>query len=177
MVIATKAAMYRLLYSGRFGNYPLAWESIEALQASGYSGLVSVRSREVANPVRMYGVKAAEVVAKVASLPPAQRDSGLIFSEFMPHETDGCIQGEWDGFNLQYTFAKAPMRLAMEQQSLHAHGPAARMILKRSLDTGDYEWLNDLSADFPSHVVEFSGFRCRVGTHRRRMVVWEVRYY
>jgi hypothetical protein len=174
--ITTKSEMYRLLYGGRFGNYPRAWESLEAVLASGYGGHVSIRSLQTSNPVKLYHVPAAELSARVAALPPAHRDAGLVFSE-SPDDSKRTIQGEWDGFSLTYSFFKAPMRLAFERELLHAEGPRARWLLKHYLDAADYEWLDDLIRDFPGHVVEFSGFSCRVGTHRRRCIFWEVRYY
>jgi hypothetical protein len=175
--ISTKGEMYQLLYAGRFGNYPLAWRSVSEVEASGFTGRISVRSRHVANPVRLYGVPVSHLSRQLRSLPDEQRNADLIFSEFMPHETHGGIQGEFDGFNLTYTFHRAPMRIALERQLLHADGPRARWLLKRHLEASDYEWLDDLLADFPNHVVEFSSFSCRVGTLRRRTIFWEVRAY
>lgn len=174
--ITTKGEMYRLLYGGRFGNYPQAWRSLDEIRASGYSGHVSIRSVQTSNPVKLYHVPAEQLAGKVAALPQSHREAGLVFSE-SPDDSKRTIQGEWDGFNLTYSFAQAPMRLAFERQMLHADGPRARWLLKRYLDVSDYEWLDDLLHDFPNHVVEFSAFSCRVGTHRRRMIVWEVRHY
>lgn len=177
MRIETKGEMYRLLESGRFGNYPLSWRSVRDVQVSGFAGLVSVRSRQIANPVRLYGIPVSQLTATISRLPDDQKNADLTFSEFVPHETHGTIQGEWDGFSLTHSFYRAPMRIALERQLLHAEGPAARWILKRHLDATDYEWLDDLLVDFPGHVVEFSGFACRVGTLRRRTIFWEVRAY
>lgn len=177
MRIETKTEMYRLLESGRFGNYPMCWSSIQEIERSGFTGRVSVRSRQVANPVRLYGIPASKIQAAIAGLPDDQRNAALTFSEVLPHETNGTIQGEYDGFNLTHSFYPAPMRIALERQLLHAEGPAARWILKRHLDASDYDWLDDLLADFPGHVVEFSAFTRRVGTLRRRAIFWEVRAY
>lgn len=177
MRIETKSQMYRLLESGRFGNYPISWPSVRDIVSSGFSGRVSVRSRQVANPIRLYGIPIAELRRTLSQLPTEQRNAELTFSEFVPHETHGTIQGEYDGFNLTYSLVRAPMRIALEKQLLHADGPRARWILKRHLEATDYEWLDDLLADFPGHVVEFSCFTCRVGTLRRRAIFWEVRAY
>lgn len=174
--MATKSEMYRHLYAGRFGNYPRAWQSVAEIHASGYSGHVSIRSLETSNPVKLYHVPAAEIPAKVDALPLSHRKAGLVFSE-SPDDSKRTIQGEWDGFNLTHSYFQAPMRLAFERQLLHADGPQARWLLRHYLDAADYEWLDELLVDFPGHVVEFSGFKCRVGTHRRRMIVWEVRAY
>lgn len=172
----TKGEMYRALYAGRFGNYPRAWQSLKEVLESGYSGHVSIRSKQTSNPVKLYHVPADELAGKVHSLPPAHRDAGLVFSE-SPDDSKRTIQGEYDGFNLTYSFYQAPMRLAFEKQMLHAEGPSARWLLKRYLESADLEWLDDLLLDFPGHVVEFSAFSCRVGMDRRWMIVWEVRAY
>lgn len=176
LVMDTKGEMYRHLYAGRFGNYPQAWRSLAEIRASKYSGHVSIRSLQTSNPVKLYHVPADQLAAKVASLPASHRDSGLVFSE-SPDDSKRTIQGEWDGFNLTYSFYQAPMRLAFEKQLLHADGAKARWLLKKYLDASDYEWLDELLVDFPDHVIEFSGFSIRVGTHRRRMICWEVRRY
>jgi hypothetical protein len=168
--------MYELLYAGRFGNYPRAWESLEELQASGFSGEVSLRSKEVSNPVKLYHIPSEKVAEIVAALPEAQRNSGLVFSE-APPDSQRAIQGEWDGTNLTYSFVPKPMRLAFVEDMRHADGLEAKTLLRYYLDPADVEWLDELLEDFPDHVVEFSGFKIRTGTHRRRMIVWEVRQY
>jgi len=174
--IDTKTEMYRHLYAGRFGNYPLAWETLDEVLRSGYTGCVSLRSRQTSNPVRLYHIPFNELEKTVAELPPLHRDGGLVFSE-APPDDKRVVQGEWDGYSLTYSFYRAPMRLAFEKQLLHADGLTAKQILRHYLDAADYEWLNDLVDDFPGHVVEFSGYSCRVGTHRRRCIFWEVRKY
>jgi hypothetical protein len=77
--ITTKGEMYRLLYGGRFGNYPRAWESLEAVLASGYGGHVSIRSLQTSNPVKLYHVPAVELPARVAALPPAHAEIRELF--------------------------------------------------------------------------------------------------
>lgn len=176
MNVTTKQKMYELVERGRFGNYPRWWRSIEAMKASGYRGHVSLRSLEVANQVRLYHVPADEVSERVSQLPNSQQRAGIVFSESPPDERR-VIQGEWDGFDLHYTFARHPMRLAFEEQSLHASGPRARLILMAHLPVTEYEWLCELSSDFPNHVIEFSVFSVPVGLLGNHMLVWEVRAY
>jgi hypothetical protein len=177
MLIRTKETMYRLLGTGRFGNYPRSWKSLEAVAADGFRGEVSVRSLEIANPVRLYHILAVDLPGVVATLPPEQRNPGLVFSESMPEEQH-VIQGEYDGENLTYTFAKAPMRIAFDRQRLVARGAVARWTLETYLEANDLDWLLSLVCDFPGAVVEFSAFRCPVGTVKgSRCVFWEVRHY
>jgi len=174
--VTTKRRMYELVERGRLGNYPRWWRSIEQMRADGYRGHVSLRSLEVANPVRLYHVPADQLQKCFESLPACQREAGIVFSEDPPDEKR-VIQGEWDGYELHYTFAKHPMRIAFDEQSLHASGPRARLILRSYLQASDYEWLDELTNDFPGHVVEFSAFSVPVGLLNTYMLVWEVRAY
>lgn len=175
--ITTKRQMYRILHTGRFGNYPRAWQSLGEVQQSGYTGHVSLRSLEVNNPVRLYHVPAEQLAASVAALPEYHRAAGLTFSESPPDEMRS-IQGEFNGQHLTYTFAGYPMRIAFDHECLHADGFRAHCILGTYLDANDYDWLRELIADFPGATVEFSAFRRPVGTQPgSKMIVWEVRHY
>lgn len=171
MNITTKGEMYELLYGGSFGNYPRAWRTLDEIKRSGYSGDVSIRSLEISNPIRLYHIPASELDTVLKGLP-----KNLVFSE-APPDAARVVQGEYDGFNLTYSFYRAPMRIALEKQLLHAEGPQARWVLKRYLPITDIEWLDGLIERFPNHVVEFSTFSCRVGTHRGYTIFWEVRCY
>jgi len=177
MQIKNKRQMYDLLQAGRFGNIARQWNSLDDLDASGYEGLVSMRSREISNPVRLYHVPKHEMRTAVANLTDAQRMSGLVFSE-APPDHERTIQGEYDGHCLTYSFAPLPMRLAFDQQRLDERGLAARMTLRRHLEPGDFDWLHELLDEFPGSVIEFTAFRVPVGVlPGSKMLVWEVRHY
>ncbi len=175
-VVDTKRKMYDLVERGRFGNYPRWWRSIEDVDASGYRGHVSLRSLQVMNPVRLYHVPVCELRDRVRKLPASQQQAGIVFSESPPDDKRG-IQGEWDGFNLHYTYNRQPMRLALEAEPNHISGPRARLLLRSQMHLGDYEWLDDLLTDFPEHIIEFSTFTIPVGQLLTNMFVWEVRAY
>lgn len=178
--ITTKTEMYAALLGGKFGNICRAWDSLTAVKASGYRGYVSLRSKQVANPIKMYHVPYADLAGVVAALPTAQRAGGLVFSE-SPPDDKRVIQGEVCrrefGLYLTYTFVGLPMRLAFAKQQLEARGLRAKLILEHYLAPEDVEHLNGLLDTWQDHVVEFSAFACRVGTWGRRMVIWEVRLY
>lgn len=178
--ITNKNQMYRLLLDGTFGNHARAWESLDALAASGYRGHVSLRSKETSNPVRLYHVPYDDLATTVAALPPDQTKPGLIFSE-SPPDAERTLQGEVmrneSGLKLTYSFAPHPMRIAFEKQILSATGLVAGLLLRKHLDPCDYEWIETLLDDWPGHVVEFSGFLVKVGTLQRRCLIWEVRNY
>lgn len=175
--IGTKEKMYRLLEAGRFGNYPRMWSSVQSILDSGFRGDISIRSKDIANPVRLYHIPVAELDSKVNQLVDSQKYSGLTFTEAPP---DGyrVVQGEYDGYNFDYTFAPHPMRIAFEHQRLHANGAKARWLLKAYLDSNDLDWLDGLLEDFPGSVVEFSAFSVPVGVVKSsKTIFWEVRHY
>jgi hypothetical protein len=177
VAINTKERMYKLLWSGRFGNYPRAWKSIEEVIQSGFRGEVSLRSMQINNPVRLYHIQPDKLEEVVQALPISQRAAGLTFTE-APPDHKRVIQGEYDGESLTYSFSPKPMRFALAEAGLHARGFAARRILQAYMEPGDYEWICDLLVDFPGATVEFSTFSVPVGTQPgSKMIVWEVRHY
>jgi hypothetical protein len=175
MDVTNKHLMYALLQGGRFGNAMQVWSSVDEVLASGYVGLVSIRSREVSHPVRLYHVPTCELREVVAGL--GNRAAGsLTFCE-SPADELRLINGELCDGSLFYSQAKLPMRFALERDGCQVHGLRAKMLLRSCLTPGDYEWLEALQEDFPGHVIEFTGFSRRVGNLRRQMCVWEVRKY
>lgn len=174
--ITTKQKFYELCERGMFGNYPRWWQSVDEVEKSGFKGTVSIRSKQIANPVKLYHIPVKQLRKVINGLPGPQRNSGLVFSEGTPDDKR-TIQGEWDGFNLTYTFHQDAMRIALAKEALSAQGPRARMLLKGYLDAGDYEWLCDLEEQFPNHTIEFSGFTVRLGQLKTKMFIWEVRKY
>lgn len=173
--------MYSMLMGGRFGNFVRAWDSLPEVLASDYRGLVSLRSRERSNPVRLYHVPVDALEATVGAQPQASRAAGFVFSE-SPPDHKRSIQGELmrdeAGYYLHYSFAPEPMRIALEQDGRHARGLQAKLILEKYLEPSDYDALQDLLDEYPGAVIEFTGFTVPVGViPHRKMVVWEVRHY
>ena len=169
--------MYDLLRRGRFGNYPLNWRNLEALQASGYTGKVGIRSATtISNPVRLYHIPVAELPARIAAVTGDAKKAGFVFTEALD-ESKNTIQGEYDGRHLTYTFNKNPMKEAFRHECLHADGLLARGLLRHYLDPADMDLLDDLLHDFPDHVIEFSVFSEPLGQLQTRMIIWEVRLY
>lgn len=168
--------MYRLVKAGRLGNYPRMWDTVDAVEAAQNVGLVSIRSLERSSPVKLYHVPAGDLRRVVGELPEIHLRAGLTFLEAPPDHLR-TIQGEWDGHSLFYSCRPEPMRTALEKDGKQVYGLTARMLLKQHLDPIDVEWLDELTATYPEHVIEFSGFRVRCGTLNRRMIIWEVRAY
>ena len=168
--------MYRLVKEGRLGNYPRAWSTIDAVEQSGFDGLVSLRSLERSSPLKLYHVPAKSLRCTLADVPQCLLDRGVTYCE-APPDDKRTIQGEYDGENLFYSFDPTPMRIALERSGKQVHGLTARLLLRHYLDPADLDWLDALIEQYPDHVIEFSGFRVRCGTLNTRMIVWEVRAY
>lgn len=180
-VIRNKQQMYSMLLAGRFGNFVRAWDTLPEVLASGYRGLVSLRSRERSNPVRLYHVPIEELPATVTKLPPEHQRAGFVFSE-SPPDHKRTLQGELcrdeSGYYLHYSFSPEPMRTALAQDGRHARGLTAKSLLETYLEPSDYDALQELLDDYPGAVIEFSAFTVPVGViPHRKMVVWEVRHY
>jgi hypothetical protein len=155
----------------------MAWSSLEDVLASGFKGEVSIRSREISNPVRLYHIPVDKLAETVAALPLNQSRAGLEFSE-APPDDKRVVQGEWDGRRLYYSFVGKPMRFALAEGGQHLYWTEARRFLKQHLTAGDYEWLESLLEDFPDHTVEFSAFSVPVGVLAKtgsQTIFWEVR--
>lgn len=125
----------------------------------------------------LHHIPVCELKGKIDALPANQKKQKLSFTEAPPDHAR-LIQGEWDGWNLRYTFSGLPMRLAFDQQCLHVSGIAARWILKYYLEPYDQEWIQSLLDDFPGATLEFSSFTVPVGViPSSKTLIWEVRHY
>lgn len=178
MTISTKAANYDLWLRGRFGNLLRVWESLEALDESGYSGLVTMRYKSPASPWMRYAIPLEDVRPQALAWVLEGADLDLmVFSETLPDRE--TLQGEFDGLHLHFSRARGlKMRDALRDHGEHADGPGARLLLKAALDPASYEDLMSLVEDWPGHVVEFSAYGCDIGTiPGRNTIIWEVRAY
>lgn len=179
MIIDTKAKMYRELARGAFGNHMRSWERIQEIEACGYRGLVTIRSRDISNPLRKYYNRVEDLRDVLAQHKVTEAD--VAFQEVPPDERD--IQGEVMhrfndcGLALYWTNVHGAMRTALERWSANANGLEAKLRLQQYLDPADYDWLMELLDVYPGHVIEFSNHVRRTGTLHRRMVVWEIRKY
>jgi len=87
------------------------------------------------------------------------------------------VQGEaaWVGglFQCIASTVKLPMREAFKLGTFQA----TRAWLRAAMGGEDYGRLMETLEQWPGHAVEFTLFNERVGIHRERLVVWEVRCY
>jgi hypothetical protein len=164
------------------------WDTLDDLQGSGYSGLVSVRYKQANSPYCRYLVPVSAVPLCIDEFSRQGASPSLFtFNESAPDD-DLLIQGEVFRQNildiaehppyLTYSSAKLPMRKALQQDSHHAYGIKALTILKHYLDPNSYADLEELWERFPSSVVEFSTYSRQLGIYpHRNTIIWEVRDY
>lgn len=183
--VPDKFAFYRLTAEGRLGNQMACWDSLEAMKASGSEGPFMLRyagttgcgkfepriprhkiERVVARWIRD-GADPARI--RIWESPPIKRV--VMCGEFMRAP-------ETANWYLMYsTRRRMHMNTALRKHARHAHGFTALMILRHVLDAASYESFMALIDEFPSAVIEFQTFECKLGLLRRNSVIWEVRDY
>ena len=179
--IRNKTQMYELLLAGKLGNRVRAWDGLKALEASGYRGQVSLRSKNIADPVAVYHVP-YEMLHEVLDANHLCHRTDIVYSESPPDEMR-VIQGEltrspYCGLFFKYTFAPLPMRSAFDQGSFqYAEGLRAKLLLEHYVDPSSLDDLYELLDEYPDHVIEFSSFAVPVGVLGRLAVIWECRLY
>ena len=179
MRITSKRQMYRMLKRGDFGNTVRHWESYREMVADPYRGSVGVRLHEVGKSWRLYHVSKDTMIQQIEMRGWEDRP-GLEFYESPPDEFR-TIQGEitrapW-GLYFRYTLAQGAMRLALEEQELHASGAEVGVLLDRYVDPGSRDWIGELLDKHDGCVVEFTSYRIPVGTLQTPTLIWEVRHY
>lgn len=171
--VRSKADYYRRWVAGEFGNRPQAWETWGEVVASGYRGPVVVRSRKSGSQLARYRLAFEDAKKHIAG-----RERDFSFNEPTPDD-DLLIQGELErgvgGLALSYCCDKVTMREAMKRCQV-VRGLQASILLRR-FGQGCEHWLYELLDAYEGHVIEFGLYRVPFGTHKSRLVVWEVRSY
>lgn len=175
--ILNKSIYYRRWLSGEFGNRPMAWSNLKDLEKSSYVGPVNIRHIIPGSPHVKLGIPKSQCrkIINESGVP----ENEFKFNEPMPDDTliiQGEVMEDHRGLWLTYSKEKASMRVAM-QNPLHCRGLSAKMLLQQACDSSSYDWIRALLDDFPSHVVEFSVFRSKVGNLQNNTIIWEVRAY
>ena len=190
--IKSKSEFYDLYNNYLLGNRPLAWNNLNDVLNSDYKGTITIRDAkgtkrgDINAILPMFLVpttKLKETIKQLEEKGISKTD--MKFNQSMPDDYL-TIQGELlknhNGINLLYTNIPKPMNIALKQQTLHAKGLKAELILKHFLWPSSYEEIKSL-LDFFSHedsssssVIEFSTYSIPVGhLPGRNTVIWEVR--
>lgn len=187
MTIPDKATFKRLCGALRLGNTFRTWDSLAALEASGYRGCVTQRGS-------LPGVSSTDLFIpniSVAEVLERSRDLGGVYWSEVAHRPD-CPGGDCHGCGR--TINLEAMRTERGLYLRHAHHPTlnlrhdlirngrdveglqAATVLRRYLQE-DFDVLQELWDSYPGAVIEASRFSGPVGVLGRRLVVWEVRDY
>jgi hypothetical protein len=175
--ITDKRQASKLFAQGSFGNYVQQWDNLDEVKASGYKGLLVLRTRDSGGGGRaIYDltVEAAE-----------EEDFDYRVNYFNEQLNDQhkhvTIQGEVcrsvRGLEFRYCMLNLPMRPAMEGHSKHASGFAALDLLQRYCCPRGYDCIMELLDLYPDHVLEFTVFDVPCGALGWNTIVWEVRNY
>lgn len=162
--------MKEMLSRGVFGNTMRCWETLDGLMSSGYRGNVYVRTNTKMDKPYF------EI--PIADVPNLDVDHECCHYYESPPNDSRVIQGEFyhgvNGFYLQCSFEKTPLREALNSSPRHLFGSVAIRTLKHFVD--EYDKLLDLVDEYDA-IVEFSQFSNRIGELNKRLIIWEVRSY
>jgi hypothetical protein len=187
--INNKAAMYERYLRGDFGNRLRTWDNLKDYFESGYDKPVVLRYKVAGSKWQKYGLQTpADVSQQVADwiTDDDGYDPALTTLNELGADDKLILQGEAYrspmGLYLRYSTIPKPMRLALKEEELHAHGLVAKILLQQFMYPSSYEWLMHLLDEYDGHVVEFSTFSCPVGEsvvgpQDHNTVFWEVRNY
>lgn len=181
--VATKKDFYVLYKHGVLGNKPLAWSTLEELQKSSWRNPVCIRSTKgTARSNTRFNIPFSELEKELENLrQTGVKDSEMSFNQSMP-DTHLLIQGEIkrteNGLYILYTTVKKPMNQGLREESKHAFGLEAQMIMQTHLWPQSYEDVLSLLEAFPDAIIEFGAYSINVGNlPGRNTVIWEVRNY
>lgn len=187
--VLRKSDFVKRFMRDEFGNKGPNWGTLDEWKASGYKGLVHIRSKRPSdkNGQSPYNVPMEEVEQRCKEI-RASPDTHYLAG--MAPSSQTLFQGEVQvlpismapediaGLYLRFSTVAKPMREALAEQAWHAQGIMASWLLKRYMDPTSYDWLQELLDEYPGHVIEFSVYDCYWGTLPSvNTVFWEVRLY
>lgn len=182
--LRNKDECYLLYNHGLFGNRALAWNSYQEILNSDWKGQICMRGRrtQIKRGKVVYNVDLEEVpkIIKRWGREGIPEDH-IGFNQSMP-DKHLVLQGEVMRYGgrlyLLYTKIKKPMNIALNEETLHAEGLKAKLLLEHTLSGSSYSDLEALFETFPNSIVEFSSYDVPVGEiPGRNAVIWEVRNY
>jgi len=183
-----KPEFYRRFQKGEFGNRGVMWGSVKEARQSGFRGEFGIRTKGVGTRCD-YNVPNDELESRIADFhQQGYTDDKINISAMMPDDKlhiQGEVQRQVAGLYLRYSTVKLPMRKALVEEEIHAHGLKANFILQQYCDPASYEWIIYLVDTYHidvhcSSVVEFSIYSCPIGTlaeYGMNTLIWEVRNY
>lgn len=189
--VLTKKDFVRRYAAGEFGNRPRTWYSPEdwwqtpELHDGSYGWswngpkLFHLRSKRLSNET-YYNLTINQLLGQLTKVKGSSDD--YYVSEMVNHSLN-VIQGELQTvrgtLHLRYSLApNLNMREAMvDGIAKTATNLEALAILQSQLQPQDYDWMQELRARYPGHVIEFGSFSQEVGVLQTKLIIWEVRLY
>jgi len=184
--VLTKRENLRRIELGLYGNRLRTWRTLGDLRASGWAGLVTIRTLMGGGGPCVYDVPALSVGFVVEALGLPERD---VYFNQGAVDSSVIIQGEYlndvvrvdgrtfDGV-LLFSTVKLKMRDALRAESRTVYGLAGQTALRAEMTPSSWADFEALLELYPSHVLEVSVYAGTVGdVPGRNAVVWEVRRY
>lgn len=179
--INTKKQFYTFYSNNTLINKIPTWYSFEELKNSSYRGKVGIRLNYI-NKKTAFNIP----FEKIPSVLDEFEKEGISRDQvnFVMAQPDHKIilLGETKitekGLYLMYSTVKKPMKNALKEETKHAFGLEAKLLLKNSLWPQSYSELMTLFELFPDSVIEFTAYSQYFGLlPNRNTIFWEVRNY
>lgn len=173
--------------NGILGNKLRSWDSLEELYASGYQGLLSIRSRVPDHRKTLYHIPFDQLTRSIDGLilNNSMRLDEMYFGESAPDERL-VLQGEFfHGEGQMGSFHNRALTISREKTQMkkakiweHHDGLPAEMLLRSVMNENSWADFNDLRELYPDHAIEFSVYDICLGSCAgRNVLIWEVRRY
>lgn len=193
MTIPDKGTFKRLSAAGLLGNTFQQWDTLAALQASGYDGHVTVRCHVAWNAglfipavpaACLYAAGEAEEFLCVAHQgygDYSARLADVYFQECPSPETQRVANLEVmyaeKGLYVRYAL-NDPLNLrhSLDQNGKEAEGLTALLLMRHCLQE-DMDALEAIWDLYPDAIIEASVFTRAVGVQKSKLIIWEVRNY
>lgn len=186
--VNTKGDFVKRYIKGEFGNRVPTWYSIdEFLGYSRHYGinpkqLLHLRNR-VTGGYTEYNIPAERFIDRINRLMSSRLISTRnMYVSFMAPTHATMIQGELTQSTrhttLYYSQDILPMRQALFKSGKTVHGVTASQLLRKYMCSNSLDWTLELLKRYKGHVIEFSCYWVKFGTHRNfNTIFWEVRNY
>jgi hypothetical protein len=188
--VLSKARNYRLWRSGAYGNKLRSWRTVDEWRASGFSGLVALRTLlGDGGHCCQYDRTPGDVPVVLESWASLGVPLDRVTVDEAAPAGDVVLQGEYldDVYvaggevvcgHLYYSRTRRQMRDALVSFPEEARGLRADLLLSSVMTPSSLEDWKLLTARYPGHVLVVSVYgRCLGDVPGRNALVWEVRRY
>lgn len=187
--VDSKNNFYLIHETGMIWNKAKTWQNYREIIESGWTKPVCMRARNgTARKNVKYNISLEHVAEQISEWEKSGiKEDDIVYNQSMPDEhltIQGEIMQQHSGLYLLYSTVQKPMNQALEEESNHAFGLTAKLLLQKYFDNRSYEQMQNLFDFFardctePSIIIEFGAYDINVGNiPGRNTVVWEIRDY